>query len=99
MTRAEIAEARRVLAAYYADSVSGSVLSSTPVIVEAPAPQQPPLALTDARRALLAERETLRATIDAAYWRFTRQARALPPSMQCPDAYARLQEVNDLLSA
>ncbi len=30
--------------------------------------------------------------IDAAYWRFTRCARSVPPSMAVPDAYARRRE-------
>lgn len=40
-------------------------------------------------RAEIAETEEtirhLKDEIDAAYWKFTRQARALPPSMQCPN--------------
>lgn len=49
------------------------------------------------RQALEKEREALRDTINQAYWRFTRQARAKPPSMQCPEAYRRLAEVHALL--
>ncbi len=41
------------------------------------------------RARLLAEIRAAQDDIDAAYWRFTRQARAKPPSMQVPDAYRR----------
>lgn len=35
------------------------------------------------------ELRSAEAEIDAAYWRFTRMARAKPPSMVCPNAYDR----------
>lgn len=47
-------------------------------------------------------REELRAVqakIDAAYWAFTRQARAKPPSLVVPEAYRRRAEIEDLLRA
>jgi hypothetical protein len=31
--------------------------------------------------------------IDRAYWAFTRQARAKPPVLVCPDAYKRRAEI------
>ncbi len=33
------------------------------------------------------------AAIDAAYWRFCRQARALPPVLACPEAYEALKRL------
>lgn len=42
--------------------------------------------LTDAQ--LTDELTSAQRTIDDAYWRFTRCARAVPPSMACPEAYA-----------
>ena len=33
------------------------------------------------------------AKIDAAYWAFTRQARARPPSLVVPEAYRRREEL------
>ena len=100
MTRQERIQARAVLANYYASSVSGSVLSTPPVVVEVPTPLPPhrtPPADAETRTALIGEAAALREEIDAAYWRFTRQARALPPSMQCPQAYARLAAIKLLL--
>jgi hypothetical protein len=48
---------------------------------------------------ILQEMDVLRATkIDPAYWRFSRQARALPPSMQEPEAYSRMAELRELLN-
>jgi hypothetical protein len=42
---------------------------------------------------LRAELAKAEAEIDAAYWRFTRQARAKPPSLVCPAAYRRRNEI------
>ncbi|MGP1680859.1 MAG: beta barrel domain-containing protein [Giesbergeria sp.] len=39
------------------------------------------------------------AEIDAAYWRFCRCARALPPILQCPDAHRRRNEAEQYLNA
>ena len=50
------------------------------------------------RRELEDELRCLNAEIDAAYWRFTRQARALPPSLAVPQAYERRREVEAQLS-
>jgi len=36
--------------------------------------------------------------IDRAYWAFTRQARAKPPSLVCPRAYTRRAEIKAELS-
>jgi len=47
------------------------------------------------RAELLAEE----ARIDAAYWAFTRQARAKPPVLAVPDAYRRRAEIRDELNA
>lgn len=44
-------------------------------------------ALTD--EALRAAWHAANDAIDAAYWRFCRQARALPPVLAVPEAYAR----------
>lgn len=38
---------------------------------------------------LRAELARVNAEIDAAYWRFTRSARAAPPAVVCPGAYRR----------
>jgi len=95
VTKQERTAARAALAQYYAGSVGESVLHVTPVVVTLPAPPVPP---SPARLGLQREAAALRDEIDAAYWRFTRQARALPPSMQCPEAYERLAEINALLA-
>lgn len=51
--------------------------------------------VADARLAALrVERAQLTDTINAAYWRFTRCARAKPPSLVVPEAYARRAEVD-----
>lgn len=96
MTRQQIAAARQALTAYYAGSVSQSVQDSTPVVIHCPASRLPG---DDTRRQeLLAARKEVQATIDAAYWRFTRQARALPPSLQCPEAYSRRAAIDMALA-
>lgn len=46
---------------------------------------------------LLTELRDVQARIDAAYWRFTRCKRALPPSLAEPAAYRRRTELNALL--
>lgn len=94
MTKAQHHNARAILGAYYANSVSGSVLATPTQSLQ---PPRKSIELAAERQALLGERAALRATIDTAYWRFTRQARALPPSLQCPKTYARLREVELLL--
>lgn len=33
------------------------------------------------------------AALDAAYWRFTRTARAAPPAVACPGAYERREAI------
>lgn len=53
--------------------------------------------LRPARRAWLAELARVEAQIGAAYWRFTRCARAAPPSSVVPEAYARRAELRRLL--
>lgn len=40
-----------------------------------------------------AELQLVEAAIDAAYWAFTRQARAKPPSLVVPQAYRRRTEL------
>lgn len=47
---------------------------------------------------LEAELRAAEAAIDAAYWAFTRQARAKPPSMVCPWAYERRTAIKAELS-
>jgi hypothetical protein len=47
--------------------------------------------------ALRAELADCEAKCDAAYWRFTRQARAKPPSVAEPAAWARRTELRALL--
>jgi hypothetical protein len=47
--------------------------------------------------ALRAELARVEAEIDAAYWAFTRQARAKPPALAVPHAYARRAEIQRLL--
>ena len=49
------------------------------------------------RAALETELQACEERIDAAYWAFTRQARAKPPSLVCPEAYARRNEIRALL--
>lgn len=52
--------------------------------------------------AIAACKRTIReaqAEIDAAYWRFTRQARGVPPVVAVPDAYARKKEAEQELRA
>jgi hypothetical protein len=47
---------------------------------------------------ILKEIEEIRASkIDPAYWRFTRQANGLPPSMQEPGAFDRLTQLLEML--
>lgn len=46
---------------------------------------------------LEAELAKVEAQIDAAYWAFTRQARALPPVLAVPGAYARRRNLCRLL--
>lgn len=50
-------------------------------------------------RALLAELALVQAEINAAYWAFCRQARALPPVLAVPDAYRRKKELERALEA
>lgn len=57
--------------------------------------------MTDREKTTEALEEELRvaeAAIDAAYWAFTRQARAKPPSMVCPWAYERRTAIKAELS-
>lgn len=49
------------------------------------------------KRALEEELARISARIEAAYWRFTRQARALPPVLAVPGAYVRRREILLLL--
>lgn len=49
--------------------------------------------------ALEGELRTVRDEIDAAYWCFTRQARAKPPVLAVPKAYERRDEINARLKA
>lgn len=95
MTTPDCLDARAILAAYYAQSVGASVRASTPVSVWLPAAASAsrPALPTPEREARIGEARRLQDQIDAAYWRFTRQARALPPSLQCPDAYDRLRDI------
>lgn len=48
---------------------------------------------------LEAELASCEAKIDAAYWAFTRQARARPPSLVVPEAYRRRNELRAKLRA
>lgn len=48
--------------------------------------------------ALEAELRDAEAEIDRAYWAFTRQARAKPPSLVCPKAYERRKAIKEVLS-
>lgn len=48
-------------------------------------------------KALQQELAECEARIDAAYWRFTRCARALPPILVVPEAYRRRNEIRALL--
>ena len=48
--------------------------------------------------ALEIELRAAEAEIDAAYWAFTRQARAKPPSLVCPKAYERRKAIKEVLS-
>lgn len=43
---------------------------------------------------LEAERLVVEAKINNAYWAFTRQARAKPPSLVCPEAYSRRTQID-----
>lgn len=52
----------------------------------------------NARQSLLAERQKCDAAIDAAYWAFTRQARAKPPVLVVKWAYDRRSEIDALLA-
>ena len=52
------------------------------------------MSLAERQARLIRERQQVREMIDAAYWNFTRQARAKPPSMVVPEAYTRLREIN-----
>lgn len=47
--------------------------------------------------ALKAELARVEAEIEAAYWAFTRQARAKPPVLAVPHAYKRRAEIKRLL--
>ncbi len=49
------------------------------------------------RAELEAELAQVDAKIDAAYWAFTRQARAKPPVLAVPAAYQRRSELHRLL--
>lgn len=51
------------------------------------------------REALKAERQRCNDQIDAAYWLFTRCARAKPPCLVVPEAYKRRAEIDALLSS
>lgn len=51
------------------------------------------------RRALAAEREQLRAEIDAAYWGFYFQARGKPPVCVCPEKERRYAALGRALEA
>lgn len=51
------------------------------------------------RESLRAELREVQARIDAAYWRFTRCARASPPVLAVPDAYSRRTEIEALLAS
>lgn len=55
------------------------------------------MTLEERQAALQAERQHVKDVIDRAYWAFTRQARAKPPSMVVPEAFAQLQRMNDEL--
>jgi hypothetical protein len=55
--------------------------------------------VTDDEHQLSAELLAVEAEIDAAYWRFTRQARGVPPSIAVPHAYARRRELREQLRA
>jgi len=49
------------------------------------------------KAALKAELAKCEAEINAAYWAFTRQARAKPPCLVVPEAYRRRNEIQALL--
>lgn len=49
------------------------------------------------REEIEAELRTVNAKIDAAYWAFTRQARAKPPVLAVPAAYERRKALELLL--
>jgi len=55
------------------------------------------MGVTSEREALLAQQRDAQAEIDAAYWRFTRCAKGVPPSSAVPDAYRRRKEAKDAL--
>lgn len=46
---------------------------------------------------ILAELCTVEATINAAYWTFTRTARGKPPCLVVPEAYARRRVLWEML--
>lgn len=47
---------------------------------------------------LEAEERALTAEIDAAFWHFTRCRNAKPPTLVCPEAYTRRNEVRQRLA-
>lgn len=49
------------------------------------------------REALLKELAACNEKIDDAYWSFSRCARANPPILVCPEAYARRAEIEERL--
>lgn len=51
------------------------------------------------REAILADLDAVNDEINKAYWAFTRQARAQPPAMTVPDAYARRRMLREELRA
>ena len=54
--------------------------------------------LKTSRAALFEELQECNDKINAAYWAFTRQANAKPPSMVVPEAFTRRAEIRNLLS-
>lgn len=53
--------------------------------------------LKQGRNALLEELQECQNKIDSAYWAFTRQANAKPPSMVVPEAFHRAKEIREQL--
>jgi hypothetical protein len=51
----------------------------------------------ETRAALEKELREVEDKIDAAYWKFSRQARAKPPVLVVPEAYERRNEIRALL--